>query len=340
MNLDSQPRVRLGRTPTPLHEVPRLREALGGTASCPRILFKRDDLTDLALGGNKARKLEFLLGDARSRGATALVTTGGPQSNHARMTAAAASLCGMKCVLILSGPGPRGPVGNLLLDKLVNAQVRLLDASLSDVDAEAAEQEAIVGAMNELRAEGERPYMIPLGGSNALGTLGYVVATEELLQQLTATGTQPARLYHASGSRGTQAGLELGARLFNAPWRVTGIAVSPGEEQKRQRAAQLIGDAAELIGASARVNLEELHTDENYFGAGYAVPTAPANEAISMVARTEGIFLDPVYTGKAMAGLIDHIRTGIIEPTETVVFLHTGGVPGLFAMGDAVLARD
>jgi D-cysteine desulfhydrase family pyridoxal phosphate-dependent enzyme len=340
MNLDSQPRVRLGRTPTPLHEVPRLRDALGGTASCPRILFKRDDLTDLALGGNKARKLEFLLGDASSRGATVLVTTGGPQSNHARMTAAAASLCGMKCVLILSGPGPRGAVGNLLLDKLVNAQVRLLDASLSDGDAEAAEQEAIVGTMNELRAQGERPYMIPLGGSNALGTLGYVVATEELLQQLTATGTQPSRLYHASGSRGTQAGLELGARLFNAPWRVTGIAVSPGEEQKRQRAAQLIGDAAELIGASARVNLEELHTDENYFGAGYAVPTAPANEAISMVARTEGIFLDPVYTGKAMAGLIDHIRTGIIEPTETVVFLHTGGVPGLFAMGDAVLAQD
>jgi len=340
MNLDSQPRVRLGRTPTPLHEVPRLREALGGASSCPRILFKRDDLTDLALGGNKARKLEFLLGDASARGATALVTTGGPQSNHARMTAAAASLCGMKCVLILSGPGARGEVGNLLLDQLLNAQVQLLDDTLSGTDAEVAEQAALVATMNALRADGESAYIIPLGGSNALGTLGYAVATEELLQQLAELGIQPSRLYHASGSRGTQAGLELGARLFDAPWRVTGIAVSPGEEGKRQRAAQLIADAAELIGASVRVDPDELHTDENYFGAGYAVPTASANQAIALVARTEGIFLDPVYTGKAMAALIDHIRTGVILPDETVVFLHTGGVPGLFAMGAAVLAGE
>jgi D-cysteine desulfhydrase family pyridoxal phosphate-dependent enzyme len=340
MNIDSQPRIRLGRTPTPLHDVPRLREALGGTASCPRILFKRDDLTDLALGGNKARKLEFLLGDASARGATALVTTGGPQSNHARMTAAAASLCGMKCVLILSGPGPRAAVGNLLLDLLLNAQVRLLDVTLSGSDAEEAEQVALVRAMNALHAEGERAYMIPLGGSNALGTLGYAVATDEMLQQLAEMEMQPTRLYHASGSRGTQAGLELGARLFDAPWRVTGIAVSPGEQQKRQRAAQLILDAAELIGANVHVDLDELHTDENYFGDGYAVPTASANEAIALVARTEGIFLDPVYTGKAMAGLIDHIRKGVILPDETVVFLHTGGVPGLFAMGEAVLSTE
>jgi D-cysteine desulfhydrase family pyridoxal phosphate-dependent enzyme len=287
------------------------------------------------LGGNKARKLEFLLGDASARGATALVTTGGPQSNHARMTAAAASLCGMKCVLILSGPGPRGAVGNLLLDHLVNAEVRLLDT-----DADEAEEAALNDAMNALTARGERPYLIPLGGSNSLGTLGYAVATEELLQQLAEIGMKPTRLYHASGSRGTQAGLELGARLFDAPWRVTGIAVSPGEEQKRERAAQLIADASDLIGASVHVDVDLLHTDENYFGAGYAVPTALANEAIGLIARTEGIFLDPVYTGKAMAGLIDHIRTGVIAPDETVVFLHTGGVPGLFAMGEAVLAQD
>ena len=337
MNFDVFPRETLGRLPTPLHEVRRLREALGGPSRCPRILFKRDDLTDLALGGNKVRKLEFLLGDARARGATALVTTGGPQSNHARMTAAAASLCGMKCALVLSGPGRRETVGNLLLDRVLQADTVLIDEALTGADAEAAEMAAAVAAMNDFKARGERPYMIPLGGSNAIGTLGYALATRELLDQVVEMNLEPSRLYHASGSRGTQAGLELGLRLFGAPWRVMGIAVSGGEEEKRMRAAALITEAAAMLGATVQVVAEELYTDQRYFGADYAIPTRAANEAIALVARSEGILLDPVYTGKAMAGLIDHVRAGEIGPEETVVFLHTGGVPGLFAMAEMAL---
>ena len=332
MSLDHLPRVPLARTPTPFHEAARLRESLGGEARCPRIFFKRDDLTDLALGGNKARKLEFLLGDAREAGVTALVTTGGPQSNHARMTAAAAALCRMKCTLVLGGPGPRERVGNLVLDRLVGADIRFTDGALEGDAAAAAEREAIDQAVRDHEEAGEVVRVIPLGGSDALGTLGYVVATRETIQQADAAGVRPARLYHASGSRGTQAGLELGARLFGAPWRVTGIAVSGGEEEKRRHAESLIREAAARIGENVSVAGSELITDQRWYGAGYAIPTAEAGEAIALVARTEGVFLDPVYTGKAMAGMIGHIRAGEIDADETVVFLHTGGVPALFAM--------
>ncbi len=333
MSFETLPKERLARTPTPLHEATRLRDALGGPKGCPRILFKRDDLTDLAFGGNKARKLEFILGDARVKRATVLITTGGPQSNHARMTAAAARLCGMKAMLILSGPGPRGDAGNLLLDRLLGAEIRTLDASLTGPAAEHAEATAIADAVRELEARGEKPYVVSLGGSDPLGTLGYVVATREMLDQLRGAEIRPNFLYHASGSRGTQAGLELGTRVFEASWKVVGIAVSPGEEDKRRKAARLIHDAGALIGREVLVREDELHTDVRYYGDGYAAPTAHGSEAIELVARTEGVFLDPVYTGKAMAGLIDHIRNGLIGPSQTVIFLHTGGAPGLFAIG-------
>lgn len=320
------PREQLARTPTPVHEAVRLRAALG--ADCPRILLKRDDLTDLAVGGNKARKLEFILGDARARGITALVTTGGPQSNHARMTAAAAALCNMRCVLVLSGPGPRADVGNLMLDRILGAEVRLLPAEAGA----AGEEDEVTRAVLGLEQTGEVAHVVPLGGSNALGTLGYAAATRELLQQLEG-GPAPTRLYHASGSRGTQAGLELGARLFGAPWRVHGVAVSGGEPEKRRSAHRLIHDAAALLGTTVEAAEEDLLTHQDHYGEGYAIPTAAGSEAIALLARTEGVFLDPVYTGKAMAGLIAHIRAGEIGAEETVVFLHTGGVPGLFAMG-------
>lgn len=336
--LGTLPRVRLGRTPTPLHEAVRLREALGGPARCPRILFKRDDLTDLALGGNKARKLEFLLGAALRQRATALITTGGPQSNHARMTAAAATLCGLRCVLVLSGPGPRGNAGNLILDRLLGADVLLLDPGLDEVQTATAEQGAIRDAEESIRSQGGTPYVIPLGGSDWLGTLGYVECTRELMQQFSGETATPAHLYHASGSRGTQAGLELGRRLCRAPWRITGVAVSPGEASKRARAVELMHEAAEHLGATVAFSADELITDQDHYGAGYAIPTPAAAEAIALVARTEAILLDPVYTGKAMAGMLHHIREGAHSPDETVLFLHTGGVPGLFAMPDSLMA--
>lgn len=319
MSIARQARFRLAALPTPLEELPRLREALGGARRAPRILIKRDDLTGLAFGGNKARKLEFLVADAQRAGATVLVTTGAVQSNHARMTAAAACKAGLRAVLVLSGKAAGPPQGNLLLDELLGAEVRL------------GEADAVPPVMEELRGRGERPYLIPIGGSSAVGALGYVLGTLELVTQLAERGETPSRLYYASGSRGTQAGLELGARLYSAPYRLHGIAVSGGEPEKTARAVRIASEAAALLGVEARLRPEDLLTDHGYIGEGYGIVTEGCREAIRMLAREEGILLDPVYTGKAMAGLLDHLRRGEIEPHETVVFLHTGGAPALFA---------
>jgi len=328
--LDRLPRFALARLPSPLHEAARLRAALGGELRCPRILLKRDDLTDLALGGNKARKLEFIVGDALHNGYTAIVTTGAVQSNHARMTAAAAAIAGFRCALVLGADGPRPELqGNLLLDRVLGADVHFYDAT-DEETAEAREQEKVTEVMNALSAAGERPLHVPIGGSNAVGTMGYVQATRELISQLAGMGCSATRLYHASGSRGTQAGLELGARLFGGAWRCIGIAVSGGESEKRKRAATMATEAAGLLGATLAVDPDTLHTDQHYYGPGYAVPTPAGTGAIKLLARTEGVMLDPVYTAKAMAGMIDHIRSGAIDPTETIVFLHTGGWPGMF----------
>ena len=341
MELERQPRYPLARTPTPLHEARRLREALGGERHCPRILLKRDDLTDLALGGNKARKLEFLLGDALAQRATVLVTTGGVQSNHARMTAAAAALAGLRSALILAAPNgpPREVQGNLLLDNLLDAEVHVVtapDAKAAALDAaEAAKIDEVMGA---LRDRGERPYLVTLGGSDGVGALGYVDAARELTEQLAHARLRPTTVFYASGSRGTQAGLELGTRIFEGGWRPIGIAVSPGGEEKQQRAVRIAADAAERIGVPHRLDVRDLITDENHFGEGYAIPTQAAIAAIRLLARTEAIFLDPVYTGKAMAGMLAHIAAGQVQPSETVVFLHTGGVPGLFAQAAQILS--
>jgi D-cysteine desulfhydrase family pyridoxal phosphate-dependent enzyme len=332
MSLDALPRRKLARLPTPLQEARRLREALGGPARCPRIFIKRDDLTDLALGGNKARKLEFLVADALDRRATVLVTTGGVQSNHARMTAAAAAISGLRCVLVLSGTEPRRAMGNLLLDRLLGAEVHVLAVPFDrPEELDAAEAVKLSEVVRQLEGQGDLPYVVPLGGSNALGSLGYVDATRELQAQLHEAAVEAAFLYYASGSRGTQAGLELGARVFAASWKLVGIAVSGGEAEKQPRAHRLINEAAALLGMSVDVNPGDLQTEQGYFGAGYAIPTESGLAAIRLLARTEGILLDPVYTAKAMAGLVDHIRTGVIPPDQTVVFLHTGGVPALFA---------
>jgi len=340
MRLDDQPRFHLARLPTPLHEAKRLREALGGAGRCPRILLKRDDLTDLALGGNKARKLEFLLGEAQRKGARALVTTGGAQSNHARMTAAAAAIAGMKAALVLTTDEAEPEVqGNLLLDRLLGAEVHFVRGTESKSGSAAeAEAERVIQLMARFEADGLRPYFIELGGSSAVGALGYVDASRELSKQLLEPGFEPTRLYYASGSRGTQAGLELGARLFGASYRPIGIAVSGGEPEKRDHAVRVAREAAALLGVNADIDPEQLVTDQGYFGEGYAIPTAACIEAIRIVARSEGVLLDPVYTGKAMAGLIGHIRGGQIDPAETVVFLHTGGAPGFFAQSRKILA--
>ncbi len=333
MSLESQPRFPLAALPTPLQEVKRLREALGGAARSPRLLIKRDDLTGLAFGGNKARKLEFLVADALGTGATHLVTTGAVQSNHARMTAAAARAAGLGVSLVLTSKTERPRLeGNLLLDHLFGAELHFIpapaDPKVAIGDQEAA---AVARVMTELEARGERPYLIPIGGSSPMGALGYVDATRELVEQLRAQGETPSRLYYASGSRGTQAGLALGARIYNAPYRLCGIAVSGGEPEKTDRALRIANQAAELLGVPDRIAASDIPTDQGYIGPGYGIPTPECLEALQLLARQEGILLDPVYTAKVMAGLIDHIRQGRIDRAETVVFLHTGGAPALFA---------
>lgn len=325
-------RVRLATLPTPLHPLPRLREALGGAARCPTILIKRDDLTGLALGGNKARKLEFLIADALDRRATVVITSGAVQSNHARMTAAAARAAGLEAVLVLTGE-PGSPLqGNLLLDRLFGATIHYLpppaDPALATSEQEDAKVAEVAG---DLRARGHRPYVIPVGGSSAVGVLGYVAGTNEILAQLVSIGETPARLYYASGSRGTQAGLVLGAKVSGAPYQPYGVAVSGGEPWKRERALRIANEAAALCGVSTRIGVEDLLTDQGFVGEGYGIPTAGGLEAIRLLAEREGILLDPVYTAKAMACLIDHVRRGALDPRSTVMFLHTGGLPALFA---------
>lgn len=328
MVLGNQPRLRLATLPTPLQEAPRLREALGGAEKAPRIAIKRDDLTGLAFGGNKVRKLEYLLADALAKGATTVITAGAVQSNHARMTAAAARVAGLRAVLVLDTAVEQPPVqGNLLLDHLLDAEVRFVPAG-TDMD------EAIAAVGTELAAAGENPYLVTIGGSNAIGALGYVAASLELAQQCVEMAIAPSRLYFANGSRGTQAGLVLGAKLFSASWTPHGVAVSGGEPEKIHRAVRIANEAAELLGVETRIAATDLVSDNGYYGPGYGVLTPACVEAISLVARTEAVFLDPVYSGKAMAGLIDHIRRGEIDPAETVVFLHTGGTPALFARAD------
>jgi D-cysteine desulfhydrase family pyridoxal phosphate-dependent enzyme len=302
--------------------------------------MKRDDLTGLAFGGNKARKLEFLMADAQRAGASIVVTSGAAQSNHARMTAAAARAAGLSCALVLTTRDPDPEVqGNLLLDHLLGAEVHFIaaadDPRFAVPPDEAAQVDAIV---RTIAARGERPYVVPIGGSSGLGALGYVAGSLELVGQLAERGEAPTRLYFASGSRGTQAGLELGARLFAAPYALAGVAVSAGEEEKRLRAERLGNEAAERLGVVVRLRAGELVTHQDYIGEGYGMATPGGIEAILMTARTEGILLDPTYTAKAMACLIDHVRRGVVTPDETVVFLHTGGTPALFAHAE-VLGR-
>ena len=333
MSIGSQPRFRLAALPTPLQELHNLRRELGGKERSPRILMKRDDLTGLAFGGNKARKLEFLVGDALREGATVLVTSGAAQSNHARMTAAAARAAGLKIALVLTKDRECPVVqGNLFLDQLFGAEIHWIDENPNPLFATGAEEAAkIAELVADLEKRGERPYLIPIGGSSPRGSFGYVTGTLELVTQLFQSGEAPSRLYYANGSRGTQAGLALGMKMYSASYRIYGIAVSGGEPEKTQRALRIAAEAARLLAVSTKVSAEDLINDENYIGPGYGIATPGCVEAIRLLASAEGILLDPVYTGKAMAGMIDHIRRGEIDPGDTVVFLHTGGTPALFA---------
>ena len=324
------PRYPLAQLPTPITDAVRLREALGGPSKCPRILIKRDDLTGLGLGGNKARKLEYLIADALAKGAHTVITTGAVQSNHARMTAAAACIAGLRCVLVLTSRHAVPPIeGNLLLDRLFGAEVRFVPAE-DPMLAVGRDEEVVADVAREETAAGRTPYVIPVGGSSPVGALGYVSGTDELVRQLEAMEVSPSRLYFGSGSRGTQAGLTLGAKLSRAPYALWGVAVSAGEAQKVVRAMNAANEAAALLGVPTRVDRADLFTDQGFIGEGYGIPTALGLESIDLLARTEAILLDPVYTSKGFSALLAHVRAGDVPPADTVVFLHTGGMPALF----------
>lgn len=330
MNLDSFPRVPLAHLPTPLERAPRL----GVAFALPHLWFKRDDCTGLAMGGNKARKLEFLLAEALAQGADTVLTTGGVQSNHARMTAAAACRLGMRAILCLADAAPPVAQGNLLLDRLFGAEVRFWpDLSLAEMNAR------MEAAAAELRNQGRRPYIIPVGGSTATGALGYVRAVEELARQAADQGLKIHAMVAATGSTGTLAGLLIGTRQFLPETRVYGITVSPPAEAGKRRCARIIGEAGALLGLDWRPAPAEIPIFDDWLGEGYGVPTPEGMEAIHRAARTEGYLMDPVYTGKALAGVRGLAARGDLRPEETVVFWHTGGAPALFAF-DHLFAND
>lgn len=324
MHLARFPRVRLFPAPTPLERLDNLSRALGG----PEIWIKRDDCTVVATGGNKVRKLEWLAGEAVAQGATHIVTQGAVQSNHVRQTAAVARKVGMKCTALLEHRVETNDrdylaSGNVLLDKLFGCAIEYRPAGL-DMNAEA---EAF-GAT--LRAAGERVYVIPGGGSNVVGALGYVSCAQELMQQADEMGLVIDRLVTATGSAGTHAGLLVGLVGINAQVPVLGIGVRQPKDRQEANVHRLAEATAAYVGLAGGVPREAVVANCDYIGAGYGQPTEGMREAVEMLAREEGILLDPVYSGKAMAGMIDLIRKGEIAKGERVVFLHTGGAVGLF----------
>ena len=327
MLTEKVPRVRLGQLPTPLEEWPRLARALGG----PRLFVKRDDQTGLATGGNKTRKLEFSVAEALKQGADTLITLGAVQSNHARQTAAAAAVSGLRCVVVLRGNAPPSVTGNLLLDHLLGARVVF--------SGDRTREEVANEVMDEERARGQRPYLIPVGASDEVGAVGFVAALEELDEQIAERRLRVDRVVFATSSLGTQAGLCVGAKALGFRPELAGIAIDSTRDEIRAGVADLAARTIRRLGLAASLSAEEVVAYDGYLGGGYAVLGEPEREAIALVARHEGVLLDPVYTGRAMAGLIDLVRRGEFGRKETVVFWHTGGSAALFAYAPELLPR-
>jgi L-cysteate sulfo-lyase len=327
MNLQDFTRVRLGHWPTPLEPMKGLARRL----NTGRLFIKRDDCTGLATGGSKTRKLEFLLGEALHQGADTLLTCGAVQSNHVRQTAAAAAFTGLACEAILEervqgAPAAYHESGNVLLDHLFGVRLHRVPGG-SPMDA------ALESLARQLREQGRKPYIIPGGGSNALGSLGYVDCVLELQRQCEAMGLRKPHLVHATGSAGTQAGLVAGVHALGLNWPITGIGVRAPREAQETRVYELAQRTLALLGVTEPLPRSRVVADDRFIGAGYGIATDGMVEAVTMLARTEGILADPVYTGKGLAGLLDMIRNGRFQPDEDVIFVHTGGSAGLFGYG-------
>lgn len=295
-----------------MHEIPALRDALGGG---PRLLIKRDDTIPFGFGGNKVRKLEYVLAQADDEGADTLVTLGGLQSNHARATAAAASVLGMRCVLIVNGTRQEKPTANALLDQLLGAEIEYIASR----DERGAATERV---MARLRNEGRKPFLIPLGASTSLGAIGFVSAMGELVGQ----GVRPDVIVHAGSSGGTQAGLVAGAALMRSSTRIIAVSADDPAEAIKANVRAIIRGIDELADFDG-----ELEVDDTQIGEGYGIPTEASREAQQLMARREGIFVDHTYTAKALGALISYVRAGMFDEGQTILFWHTGGQVGIFA---------
>ncbi|HUV20330.1 MAG TPA: D-cysteine desulfhydrase [Gammaproteobacteria bacterium] len=326
MHLSRFARFHFAHLPTPLEPMPRLSEYLEG----PNLWIKRDDCTGLSSGGNKTRKLEFLMADAAERGADCVITPGATQSNHARQTCAAAAKLGFECHLLLEDRSgfhddTYAQNGNVLLDQLHGASISLrpIDSDLS------AEMDQLA---QQLRDDGRKPYIIPGGGSNETGALGYVNAAFELTHQANERSLRIDHLLHATGSAGTQAGLVVGTQAMNTGIPVYGVSVDAPQAEQEVKVYRLAQRTLDFMGLSQDiVPRESVVANSDYVGDGYGLPTESMIEAVKMLATHEGILLDPVYSGKAFAGLIDLVRKGFFDKGDNVVFLHTGGSVSLFA---------
>lgn len=322
------PRVPLALTPTPLHEAPRLAADLG----IGRLFVKRDDLTGLAFGGNKTRNLEFQLAEAVAEGADTIVAGLEAQSNSARQTAAAANILGMRTVLVLRTDRDWHWQGNPLVDRILGADVRFLEAS----DPVAMDR-ALREAAAEQRARGRQPYVMNHGKAFATGSaLAYLLCTLEIVEQTAALGAEPTHLYMASGNKG-HAGLILGRRRLGKAFRAVAISQHYADDRV-SGALKGVRDAAAALGWAVDVSEADVESYDDYVETAYGLPSPSGLAAIALAARTEGLLLDPIYTGKAMAGLIDHARRGLLGRDSAVVFVHTGGLPALFAFKDEILA--
>jgi L-cysteate sulfo-lyase len=326
--LETFPRLKLSHLPTPLEAMDRLSKHLGG----PRLWVKRDDCTGLSTGGNKTRKLEFLMADAIERKADCVITQGATQSNHARQTAAASAKLGLDCYILLedrtgyTNPDYTGN-GNVLLDRLHGA---LVDHRPGGADM-AAEMEALA---DELKGKGKRPYIVPGGGSNEIGAFGYVNCALELAQQADALELKIDALVHATGSSGTQAGLVTGLAAINSQIDLLGIGVRAPREKQEQMVFDLAGRTMDYLGVGSDIRREDVKANCDYVGPGYGLPTDEMREALRLLASLEGLLFDPVYSGKGLAGLIDLVKKGHFKNAENVVFLHTGGSAALFGYPD------
>lgn len=331
MQLAAYPRVRLGHFPTPLEFMPNLTKHLGG----PNLYIKRDDCTGLASGGNKTRKLEFLVAQALAQGADTLITQGAVQSNHARQTVAAAARVGLKCKILLEqrvqdATEEYDQSGNVLLDRLMGGEI------VARLPAGTDMQKAMDDLAAEMRTAGHKPYVIPGGGSNPVGALGYVACAQELLSQSFEQSVPIDHVVHATGSTGTQAGLVVGLRASNSGIPVYGISVRAPKEQQEQNVWKLVQGTIDYMGLpAASVERADIVANSDFVGKGYGVPTDAMVQAVRLTAALEAILLDPVYSGKGMAGLISLVRAGHFKKGQNVVFIHTGGAVGLFGYRNA-----